>query len=38
VPDRTLDVIRSIAGMALIIVGVGGIMLLIRRRPPMAAA
>jgi hypothetical protein len=38
VPDRTLDVIRSIAGAAFIVVGVGGIMLLIRRRPPMAAA
>ena len=38
VPDGTLDVIRSIAGVALIVVGVGGIMLLIRRRPPMAAA
>jgi hypothetical protein len=36
VPDQTLDVIRSIAGVALIVVGVGGI--LIRRRPPMAAA
>jgi hypothetical protein len=38
VPDQTLDVIRSIAGVALIVVGVGGIMLLIRRRPPMSVA
>ena len=38
VADPTLDVIRSVAGVALIVIGIGGILLLIRRRPPLTIA
>jgi hypothetical protein len=34
----TLDLIRTVAGVLLIVVGVGGILLLIRRRPPLTLA
>jgi hypothetical protein len=38
VPAATLDVVRAIVGLAFIVGGIGGILLLIRRRPPMTAA
>jgi len=37
-PDRTADVIRIIVGLTLTIGGIGGILLLIRRRPPLSMA
>ena len=37
-PGGTLDVVRAIVGLTFIVGGVGGILLLIRRRPPMTAA
>ena len=38
VPAATLDVVRSIVGLAFIVGGIGGILFLIRRRPPMTLA
>jgi hypothetical protein len=37
-PDRTGDVIRIIVGLTLTIGGIGGILLLVRRRPPLSMA
>ena len=37
-PDRTADVIRIIVGLTLTIGGIGGILLLVRRRPPVSMA
>jgi Uncharacterized protein conserved in bacteria (DUF2330) len=37
-PDRTADVIRIIVGLTLTIGGIGGILLLVRRRPPLSMA
>ena len=37
-PDRTADVIRIIVGLILTIGGIGGILLLVRRRPPLSMA
>ena len=37
-PDRTADVIRIVVGLTLTIGGIGGILLLIRRRPPLSMA
>ena len=36
--DRTMDVIRLVVGLALTIGGIGGILLLVRRRPPLSMA
>jgi hypothetical protein len=37
-PDRTADVVRIIVGLTLTIGGIGGILLLVRRRPPLSMA
>jgi hypothetical protein len=37
-PDRTADVIRIIVGLTLTVGGIGGILLLVRRRPPLSMA
>ncbi len=37
-PDRTLDTIRLIIGIVLTVGGIGGIVLLSRRRPPLSMA
>jgi hypothetical protein len=37
-PDRTADVIRVVVGLTLMIGGIGGILLLVRRRPPLSMA
>jgi hypothetical protein len=37
-PDRTSEVIRTVVGLTLTIVGIGGILLLARRRPPLTMA
>jgi hypothetical protein len=37
-PDRTTDVIRIVLGVALTIAGIGGILLLVGRRPPVSMA
>ena len=37
-PDRTSEVIRTVVGLTLTIVGIGGIILLARRRPPRTMA
>ena len=36
--DRTTDVIRIVVGLALTVGGIGGILLLVRRRPPLSMA
>ena len=36
--DRTDDVIRIIVGLTLTIGGIGGILLLVHRRPPLSMA
>jgi hypothetical protein len=36
--DRTADMIRIIVGLTLTIGGIGGILLLVRRRPPLSMA
>jgi hypothetical protein len=38
VADRTMEVARVVAGLVLTIVGIGGILLLVRRRPPLSMA
>ena len=38
IPAATLDIVRAIAGLAFVVGGIGGILLLVRRRPPMTAA
>ena len=37
-PDRTADAVRLLVGLLFTVGGIGGIVLLIRRRPPLAAA
>ncbi len=37
-PDRTADVVRIVVGMLLTVVGIGGIVALARRRPPLSMA
>jgi hypothetical protein len=38
-PDRTLDTVRLIVGIVLLVGGIGGIVLLVtRRRPPLSMA
>jgi hypothetical protein len=37
-PDRTAEAVRLLAGLLFTVGGIGGIVLLIRRRPPLAAA
>ena len=36
--DQTMDVLRVVVGLALTIGGIGGILLLVRRRPPLSIA
>jgi hypothetical protein len=38
VPDRTADALRLLVGLLFTVGGIGGIILLIRRQPPLAAA
>jgi hypothetical protein len=38
VADRTIDVLRVVLGITLTIAGIGGILLMIRRRPPLSMA
>ena len=38
VPDRTADALRLLVGLLFTVGGIGGILLLIRRQPPLAAA
>jgi hypothetical protein len=37
-PDRTLDTVRLVVGILLTIGGIGGVVLLMRQRPPMSMA
>ena len=38
VVDRTADLIRIVVGLTLTVAGIGGILLLVRRRPPLSMA
>jgi hypothetical protein len=37
-PDRTADIVRVVVGLTLMVGGIGGILLLVRRRPPLSMA
>ena len=37
-PDRSIDVVRTVAGLTFSVVVVGGILLLLRRRSPLTTA
>ena len=37
-PDRTLDNLRLVVGILLTVGGIGGIVLLLRQRPPLSMA